>query len=402
MEGGKLDPNFPLIQVRTEDSLTVDTLAAIRTITLDDHFPTKIVGSFRYAIHEYPGDIDLMEEYVGCCSVAETAEKVVVGIQNIMKKLRKRKLTYLGDFKAGVDARYKVDTGVYVVKNKALTLVNYDAGAIKQALAKIRQAKLLKEKEYNDIISLVVQNPSFLQHKKLTEAIRKYYVVRWKFADLERGYKRLRNNVTLQLRDAVAMNTVVKIDIYSLINHRFVEVTNWFLLKSKRQGASTVTLSEKMGDYEENVLRDIEIYKNPALKKHMKLAKRMWLYAIHKEDEQMLKKLFPLFSSSAAKLSQILSDCETMMNMLEKLNNPPIRYMIRELEDIKMRMGTILSDTLPTKQANFVFNTINGLDYDVSSEKLTKSLAMIYDVLNDNVDRVSKKFLRGINHKSLI
>jgi hypothetical protein len=385
---------FPLVQVRTEESLSVDTLAVIRAITLDANFPSKIVGSFQYAIHEYPGDIDLMEEYVGCCSVASTARAVADGIRQIIKNVRKRKLTFLGDFKAGVDARYKVDIGEFVLSGKNLVLKGYDAAYIRASIAVLKNTGMLAAEEENELLRLVRDAPNYMEHHELFEAVRKYYVLRWTIDELESGYKILRGHVKISLRDAVAMNTVVKIDIYAFINGRFVEVTNWFLLKMRSHtGSKLRTISERMGNYETNILKDIALYKNPDMRKHMKLAKRLWLHAVHKKDELTMKKLFPLFSSGAAKLSQIVSDLETLCNMLKKLRYPPLKFMLRELQDMKMRMATIMADTLPIKTATKVFRIINSITFRTNAADMLERLDEIGDILNDCVNLAARKYL---------
>jgi hypothetical protein len=394
MKGGVLPVYFPLVQVRTEQSLSVDTLATIKAITLDPKFPSKIVGSFQYAIHEYPGDIDLMEEYVGCCSVAATAKQVVEGLQQIIENVKKRKLTFLGDFKAGIDKRFDIELGEFVLDaRRNLELTNYDATFIKNSINLLYNNDLLPRFECDKLLALVKDAPSYSEHQELLKGMRNHSVLRWTIEDIQRGYKVLRGNVKITLAEAVTMQTVVKIDVYVLINNRFVEVTNWFLLKSRTRNGKFQTISASMGNYEDNVLKDIAVYKNPQLKKHMKLAKRMWLYAVKSEDIKTMRKLFPLFSSGIAKLSQIVSDIETLCNMFDKLRFPPIRLMVDELQDIKMRMGTIMNNILPIKSATKVYNIINTLSVHTKPDTILKRLRIIEGILDGRVNRTARAFL---------
>jgi hypothetical protein len=50
----------------------------------------------------------------------------------------------------------------------------------------------------------------------------------------------------------------------------------------------------------------------------MKVAKRMWMRAVHARDIETLRVLFPLFSSPAAALSQVAAECETLELLVAK------------------------------------------------------------------------------------
>jgi hypothetical protein len=129
----------------------------------------------------------------------------------------------------------------------------------------------------------------------------------------------------------------------------------------------------------------------------MKVAKRMWSLAIHQNDTKKIATLFPLFSSPLAKMSQIVSDTETMLLMLSKLANPPIRKMVVALNDMKLKLGTIPKNVLKPEVASTVYNLVSHLHSHVDTHTLALTLEQIHDVLGAVVNAGAHKFLKK-NH----
>jgi len=389
-----------LIASRSIDSLPSNIANAIKLVTINPAFPTRFVGSFKYIAHEYPSDIDLVEEVVGCCNTSQSVKMIVRGIQHMIQRVRDEKHVYLGDFKAGLDVRYKIHglgKIVYNHKSKTVSVEGYHADIVKEQIGELYEQGLLSSDEYRTWISLVVSRPDFMSHKKLVDAIRKKLVLRWTIREIGRGYKVLQNTIRITLEEAVKQETIVKVDIYAFVANRFIEITNFFFLKNKDANGKVTYLSEHHGDFATQLKQDIAIFKTPSLKKHMKVAKRMWNLAVNESNKEILSILYPLFNSPLAKLSQIVSDCETMMLMVEKLANPPTKQMVRCLNDIKLRMGTIPPSLLSDASASKVYKTISRLHYDVSDKVLTNALGHIHDSLNTVVNTEARRFLKA-NH----
>jgi hypothetical protein len=332
-----VDTELTILQLRKTESLTPDIKKIMDILTIESKSPPQIVGSFRYKAHEYPSDIDLYEPVHGCCNFDTSTKSIAKKIQNMIKKIRENRFTYLGDFKAGIDNRYFIDIGSYdPEKNK---LEGYDQYKIVERIADIYKQRLLTKTEALEIIELVHENPNAYQYQKLRDAIRKYYVLRWTAEELLQGFKILLLGRKITLDEAISQGTVVKIDVWALIDDRFMEITNWFLLVATIDGQN-IYLSEKPDMYQKSLKREILLYKNPMFKKHMKLAKRMWLYAISEQDHYTINKLYPLFSSPMAKMSQIQSEMEILIGMLTKLKSPPYHLISKQVAMFKTRIGT--------------------------------------------------------------
>lgn len=390
-------PSF-VLQTRLRESLSHDVLNVIDAVTLDDKQPPRIVGSFQYIVHEYPGDIDLIEEFTGCCSVHDTAVTVANNIRRITERIKKLRYTYLGDFKVGVDQRLYISSGDWVLDERGnLKLEGYDFKQIKTSLSTLLSTGLILEQEHNEIVSLLKSSPTFKEHKKISDRLRNLYVLRWTVKELSQGFKVLRLNKTVYLEEAVAQGgSVIKIDVYSLIQGRFVEISNFFLIKSvNKKGDATILSSNQSGkEYLAHLMRDIVLYAQPFMKKTIKMAKRLWLRAVKEKDKELILKLYPLFSAGPVQLSQVLSDIETMQNMTTKLNNPPYRIMVRSLQEIKMRLGTVRGDTLPEEQAIKLFKMIDKINPDTTVDVFVYQLDELHDFINEIVDSTTIKYLK--------
>lgn len=388
-----VDTEVNILQNRKEESLTPDMKEVIKILTLDPKHPPQLVGSFRYKVHEYPSDMDLYEPVQTCCSLDAGVREVVAGLQAMVRRLQKRRFTYLSDFKAGVDDRYAVDIGKYdVLRGK---LEGYDQFRVVDAIVNIYQKGLFTKSEAVGLLRMAHARPDAYQHHKLQDALRKWYVVRWTEKELLEGSKMLAQDKKITLAEAVSQGTVVKADLWALVDDRFMEVTNWFMLTAKvREGVKY--LSEKPDlSYEQSVMQDVMLFKDPRFKKHMKLAKRMWLHAISQKDHYTIQQLYPLFSSPIAKLYQIQSEIEILMGMLDKLPQPPYRLIQKQVAQFKTRISTVPEAYMSEEKEKAV---LGHLDRAILAKKdagaVVKSLERAFHIVLDIVDHGALRYIQ--------
>lgn len=389
-----IETEINILQQRKKESLTPDMKDVIDILTLDPNNPPKIVGSFKYKVHEYPADIDLYEGVQGCCTIDTTKYRMVQYFKNMALKIQNRRFTYLGDFKAGIDERYYINVGEYNPEEKKI--INYNKDDIINQISRLYETKLLSKDDAVRLIRLVYDRPNYIQYQELRDAIRNHYVLRWSIKELLSGYKILPLRKKITLSSAISQGTIVKADLWALIDDRFMEVTNWFMLTAI-ENDKTIYLSEKPDLYQKSLKNEIMLLKNPELKKNMKLAKRMWLYAISQEDHYTIKQLYPLFSSPVAKLYQIQSEIEILINMVEKLQDPPYSLISKQISQFKTRIGSIPDIYLNEKNEEDVLKNLD-LAFKAYKEKnrdlIVKNLSATYDLLKGIIDAKAKEYLR--------
>src|SRR5687768_8198428 len=97
------------LQLRNE--LSKGTKRAIEIVTAE--MGTMPVGTFKYRVFKYPGDIDIFEELEGCCTFNIAKLNAAQKIQAIVKDVQKSNNMMFTEFKAGYDLRYKIYTGLF-------------------------------------------------------------------------------------------------------------------------------------------------------------------------------------------------------------------------------------------------------------------------------------------------
>lgn len=376
---------------RGPEVYTGDIKNAIDIITLDKEQPAKIVGSFKYRVHRYPGDIDMLEFYEGCCTLAESKRDIVKKLKDIAIRIRQNKGVYLGDFKAGEDDRFKIDIG----RVEGTKVLDYDSGEIITTMNELYKQKLLSKKEMTKMYELVKEEPSVQEWKDLHEAVRKLYTIRWSLKELENGKKKLAGNKTMFLSNAISQGTIVKIDIFTKINGRYTEVTNFFALSGRDVDGDLVPFTEEFPNYCESLKK--EIHERIQEGGYLKVAKRLWLLAVNKKQIDKLKKLYPLFSSPAAELRQMAAEAETLHEMLLHLPKPPFEEISQQIDGFKLRIADIPSTVLSEGTRYILYDMIEDASISHNPEYVAEKLDDFKKVLAEIYNTYSKVYLEAVD-----
>ncbi len=352
-----------VLKKRTFDGLTQETKSLIELITLQKGtFP---VGSFKFKAHRYPGDIDIFEPVKACCD-RETATKIIAEkLQNMAKAISNRKDVYLGDFKAGLDDRYLVTEAN---KNDKLNQL-FNTGLLSQE----EFEEALNQKTLDDLV----------------EYMRKFYIVRWNLEELIRGSKVLPQNKQLTLQEAITHKTIVKIDLWAPQDGNYNEVTNFFLIVMIDKDGREVVLNEELGDRLINLNHDIVKYGSKKNRNSLKLAKRLWNRALFLKDSKMPKVLYPLFQSGCNSLNQVAGESEVVRQMIEKLPNPPLDILFKQIDGFRRRITDVFDVDFDPKPMYDVLINILERRVDVISG-LTELESMIKKV----VEKHANEFLK--------
>ncbi len=337
------------------------------------------VGTFKYEIFKYPGDIDIFEDIETCCDYSVAKLKVAMKIQEIIQKIKNSNVLF-SDFKAGYDLRYKLYVG-----NIGTEITDYNYRIVHRDVNALFHANLLTIDEYNKMIKLVKPHPTFDDIVELNELLREHWVLRWSEAELLQGYKTLRGNVRMYLDTAIGQGSIVKIDTISYVDGRFIEITNFFLITVLDKYGKKTVITEELKDYEESLLMDVyKYYETNTLKS----VKRLWMYLAFKQQICDLNLFTDLFKSNISLVSQVIADVETAILLSDKTLNK---------EMLKKYDKNLLKQSLDTR-LSIVKNICDVSKYDkVSLEKLQKCL-------RNYVNNETKKWLasKSIDLFSLI
>lgn len=273
-------PEYDIYRQRTMEGFSRDTKDAIQLATFSDS--TLPVGSFKYKVHRYPGDVDIFEPVKLCCTKESAINSIVGQLKHIAQSVINSRTIFWGDFKAGLDMEYEPD------------------------------------------------HPN--------------YIVRWTAEEISAGSKRLMSGNTLTLAEAIVHKTIIKLDLWAPVNGNYTEVTNFFLFVWTDGKGNDEVLNAPLGDRLESLDNDIRKYSSPAHWKPLKLSKRLWNKALLLRDENMTRSLYPLFSSGAAIANQVTGECETLAMMFRKINPEklPLSKINTQIDLFKKRLDDIV------------------------------------------------------------
>ena len=148
-------------------------------------------------------------------------------------------------------------------------------------------------------------------------------------------------------------------------------------------------------------MKDIVLYSTEEHKKSMKVAKRMWQLAAYIDYQELLDKLYPLFKSDIGLLNQIASDIDVLKLMFDKLPNPPIDEMMKEIDEFKFRLSTFQEVKLDEDLIYGLIDTIieNYKKYGKNYDKnlLIDNLSYLEEYFLTTVENYSAKYLEENN-----
>ena len=379
----------PVLRRRDIDTLPAEAKRTIALMTLSPACPPNIVGSIAYKAQKYPGDIDMNETYLGRGTVRSVAATVAHRFQAMARAVRATPGVYLGDFKAGLDKRYALPTGA-VVRGR---LVRYDAGQLRRAVGSLHTRGLLSFEEYNEWLRAVLDFPQWGEYKAMLEVFRSKYVVRWTLRDLIAGRRTLPHGVVLELDDALTHKTVVKMDVLTLVDGRYTEASNWYILKTRTPSGRLVQMTAGFDtSFTEMLIYDLLTYAERTKHKAMKLAKRLWSYSIHTKDYATLNALSPLFQSDAAALNQVLATVETLQ-MLHTRRAAPKAVLLGQLKSIVATVQGVSTRVLAPDDRRDILALLAQITSKVSSATFTWLLEAFATILRLAVHTYSIAFL---------
>jgi hypothetical protein len=384
---------------RSFEGLSKNTQDLIQLVTLRKD--TEPTGSFKWKVHRYPSDIDIFEPVKECCDPRSASKAIAKKFQSMAKKIKSTKGVFLGDFKAGLDKRYYVDMAKFG---------DFDSKKVQAQINKLREQNLISNEEFKKMSNLVKSAGKKLEDwEELNDMIRKYYIVRWNLNELERGFKTLPKNVKLSLEDAIQHKTIVKIDLWADDGSGYNEITNFFLIVARNKDGKETILNQELGNYVENIEKDIRTYSSPEHLNSLKFAKRLWNKAAWNKNIKMMKRLYPLFGSDAARLNTIAGESEVIRFMVEKLSSSelPAKELSKQVNKFKRRINDT-ADFKIEKEAQIyklIDRTANALlKKPVNKKQIIENLKQLEKLIKEEVESYSSYWLKknGLDSKTVL
>lgn len=394
-----LNPRYdiiPFLERKPLDSFPKSILDNIKMLSIKKTQPAELFGSVTYRIQKYPGDVDLIENFVGCCSIKEVAETFTKKIQKIVKNIQNAKTHYYSEMKAGFDYRYNINIGTFT--NGIYTL---DPNFLKN-IKKLYKENLLTDDDMLYINKIVeksrVKNLNGNDYDVIFDILRSHRVLRWTADEILKGKKKLKNGLVKKLENAVADQTAVKIDMITNINGRFTEVTNFYVLGYEDEGELHYINLDPYKDIPISLRKEIEkLYYSNTFYSPFKMVKRMYSLSRSTKEYDMVIPIIPILSSNVSLLYQIKSELDAIIMIKKLYKNPSPTFIKNQLEDIKYRASTVIE--LPPEDLNLINGTIDMIQSTNNDFHKKRLLDELKELLVKIISSMTISFLEdaGLN-----
>lgn len=346
------------IQVKPESSYPQVVNDNINLLNVTNDLKAVPFGSYIYRLQKYPGDIDLVEEVKDTSSEKQAVEKFSKKMKKIVQKVITAKQHYYSEIKAGLDNRYDINVGDL---NDGIFHINPQLGII---VGKMIDKKLFNDDEANLLLKILIKKHNGFQlngddFDVAFNVFRNRRILRWSVKEIKRGYKILgRKKKTFQ--EALKEKTGIKIDTITLVNGRFVEITNFYFLGYTDEDGEIhfINLDPKITHNISVALpREIEkLYYSNFYYSPFKMMKRLFSLARHNRDVDTLEKIVGFMSSNTSLLYQIRSELESISLLFALYKHPSPTAIRSQLEEMKNRLSTVIQ--IPQETLEKYYNPI--------------------------------------------
>lgn len=345
--GTNIKPFVEKKNIKTDYPESIKKEVLLLTVRMDQ--PPFFMGTASRRSQKFPGDIDLMETFFDCCSVEDVAQKFAASIKEVIKKISHLPLHYFSEFKAGLDLRYDVNIG------------NMENGVFRpnnelESISKVYLNKgLLNASEYNiikEITSKGAKSYGDNEYDILNFIFRERKILRWSSEEIMAGIKEMPGGESISLEKALTMKTYVKIDMLASVNHKFIEITNFFLLAVQTEDGQLYSINLEYDITKEGYLNealskllpaDVEkLYFSNMYYSPMKMIKRLYTLAIQSNNSGLLRDVIPILGSSTSMLYQMKSELDTIVLILYKASTPPLNMIYEQIDEMRTRIASVV------------------------------------------------------------
>lgn len=367
----------------------------------------ELVGSSSYRLNKNYGDIDILETLVyDNRSKATIGKKIVKKLRIVISDIKKKRMCYFTDFKAGIDRRFIIEGYFKYPPSPDARLVSIQTG--KANIEYLHNNKLINDQDYNMLKQCLV---TFTQDDFYTfkEYFKMRQKIRWTEAEIKRGSKKLVGNLTVKLEDAIVQNSVVKIDYVTTLGSQFMEISNFLLIGNIDKDGQIKLFNEKEEDYVEVLKEDVNkllftnFFINPlkGVKRMFNICKIYHRDGIYREEVQhiMKKLIIPVISGDINYLNRMVSSLDAILLIG---SNPPKTSIKNYLKLLNFEVPNCL--VLTSANIEYISKKINAAIKTNSISIIRKNIDTIIEYMKDIIKSTTTRFmeLKRVNTKQAL
>jgi len=344
----------------------------------------KLLGSMSLRAQLYAGDYDGYEVVNEKGKLESVLVRLRKRFQSMVKDLRSRKDTWIGDIKSGTHEAWRViprDAGFVDGK-----LQGYNQTACKRKVAELLEKNIISAQEAKEAEEMLKPNPSVSEFLKAKSKI-KFNVIRWTVPEVLANAKRLRDGSVVNLESCFNSPIITKMDVIALVqNNRFTDfsVIYEFHVNGKTINPDPVDIVKSL---KENILA----YKEEG--NYFKAIKRQFALAKYQGDVKTVQRLTPILNSDLGRLYHVYGDVGTLLSLLDGHKGVPDKIVRYEINQFKNRLANVytLKDFL--KEHSTIIGMINRV-VSLPLAKMPPMLEKLEGLLKEFLQKNAKPYLK--------
>ena len=314
----------------------------------------RIIGSASLRATQYASDYDI-ETMLNGVSPETIAKMLQKAYQEIGGDV------WVADFKCGLDER--------LVYNG-----DYDDKSLKKYL----KNPLISAKQRRDILSS--------SGEERIEKVRDLYILRWKHADVIKGYIKLIDGTNYPLSCAIMDKTTMKIDLIVKVGNQFAEISENYYIKAGGETNYTKMPSKK--ELEADLEEDIQYYSTKDSFKSLKRLFSLLQLEGAKKNKPKMDKLVEFFNGQVGLLNKIKNELGILEILLVQPRSPKWEDVEANLQFIKEQISSVYQ--IPLTEG--VFQNIDK----ITEKTAVRDIRTLKDYFQQKINTESKDFLKII------
>lgn len=379
-----------LIQIKPFESYPNSIKQELKIISLKPGDLSTPFGSYIYRLQPFAGDIDALQN-IHYGDEQTTIRTFIRTLKRILRDLDSNHI--YSEFKAGLDYNYvfvigKLENGIFLPEANLLDILKlkYQQGLFndEEYSTMCRALSVIKDTQDTNTHSMV--------YDYIFDLIRNKRILRWSKQELLNSYK-IVDGERYTLAEALNDETIVKIDLISLVNNKFVEVTNIIFLAYPEVTPTgeieyiPINVSEEQL-HKSGLSADIEkLYYSNAFYSPFKSCKRIYAEMRHLKNFEYLTKLAPIIRGEISLLYQLKSQIDTFLIVIRRTKGQRnINLINDQLQEIKGRLNYVLGVSQEqikdfSKDIDEICAINSVADKYEKIDKLNKELKLIIEYL---------------------
>lgn len=374
---------FPLFRYTQQKSPLSYSKELVKNVAMISFYPegapkemAQIFGSFMYAIQKYPGDVDLLQKFNGCCSEEEVINQFIHELQRIVRNIVGTKEHYMSEFKAGIDYDYDFDIGP-IHNGKWIP-----SQELKHRIIFMYDRKLFDNEEASTMLYILDKKMfNGNGYDIVYNIFRNRRLLRWSAKEILAGFK-ITNGKKFTLSFAIKAKSYVKIDMVCIYNNRFIEMTNIVdLYYHDEDNEEYYPINDPAHPDNDDIPYKLsfeveKLYYSDYYYSSFKCVKRIFAISRMTKDGQLLNLIIPLIEGNISLLYQMKSELDVIEIIYERAVSIPIGTIKKQIDQMKNRISTVIEVSDETKN-NWYFRINQILNLDLSRDEQVEILSNI-------------------------